>query len=815
MIKRILLILTVVLPFAIVGQTPVGSWKVYPAYGQATAMTETPHHVYLVSEGCLHSYDKNNDESRSYISGIDISGSRVNDIFYNANGKYLLITFTDGTIDLLYDDGQRAVLPDIRDANINMTKEIYDVAFDGNLIYVATSFGLVVFDESKGVVKESGVYNFGISSVATSDKYVYVMTIGGEFESHLMKIEKGKRINSINNFSSLGYLGERPKKLYTLSDSNSDGSILLAAYSVMDNFYIFDVGSEPQVKVVGRYFGNVTNINPCADGLIVVANGTLNHVSETIEIEKLADLPTPIANDMIACYTGRSSVWASNIDGLGHYRIGDDGALTVLSERYRNPEATTFSDVAKIFPLSNGDGFVISNLGMSALQILPLGDYYDVVFKGNQIEKGKISNIEVGNVSVKGSAGQTQASLNGNHIFSPTCIVRDPDDETKYYIGSGIEGLYVIKDGIEIGHFTDENSNIHKVANWAWRVTDAQIDKDGNLLVGVFTLDTSKPALVVLPADKRRLDPSKITIDDWIGINTGPQIEHRDVDFILCKDYPVIFVHDAKYYSGITVIHFGGSIIDTNDDKCIAITNFTDQDGKIFAPDYVTCFAEDHNGKVWFGTSNGLAEVAHPLDPFKSDFHINRLKVPRNDGTNLADYLLDNEEVLCIAVDASNRKWIGTRNSGLYLVNENGSEILSHFTTENSPLLSNGIAELYVDPNSNSVYIATLNGLYEYSSTSSPALPDYSNVYAYPNPVEPGYSGWITITGLMESSLVKIMDSGMHLVYQTTSEGGMALWDGCNLGGARVKSGVYYVLASTSDDAQSQGDVVAKILVIN
>ena len=88
---------------------------------------------------------------------------------------------------------------------------------------------------------------------------------------------------------------------------------------------------------------------------------------------------------------------------------------------------------------------------------------------------------------------------------------------------------------------------------------------------------------------------------------------------------------------------------------------------------------------------------------------------------------------------------------------------------------------------------------------------------AYPNPVTSGYSGPITITGLMEDSLVKIMDSGMRLVYQTSSEGGMAVWDGCNIGGTRVRSGVYYVLASSSGQGveSSAGDVVAKILVVN
>lgn len=245
-----------------------------------------------------------------------------------------------------------------------------------------------------------------------------------------------------------------------------------------------------------------------------------------------------------------------------------------------------------------------------------------------------------------------------------------------------------------------------------------------------------------------------------------------------------------------------------------------DQDGKSFQPTQFTCLAEDQRGHVWMGTTSGVISITNPAKACDADFRINRIKVPRNDGSGLADYLLESDKIVAIAVDNSNRKWLGTEASGLFLVSENGDEIISHFTTDNSPLPSNTITALYADPTSSSIFIGTLAGLYEYSSTSGPAKADYSEAYAYPNPVTPDYSGWITIAGLMNSSLVKIVDSSMNLVYQTTSEGGTAMWDGCDISGSRVRSGVYYVLASTQTDSSSissssTGDVVAKILIVN
>ena len=119
------------------------------------------------------------------------------------------------------------------------------------------------------------------------------------------------------------------------------------------------------------------------------------------------------------------------------------------------------------------------------------------------------------------------------------------------------------------------------------------------------------------------------------------------------------------------------------------------------------------------------------------------------------------------------------------------------------------------DPHSNTVYFGTDKGLVSYGSTATQGAEDYSDVYAYPNPVRPDYTGWITITGLMDNSLVKITDTAGNLVHQGTSEGGMYLWDGCNTANQRVRSGVYFVFASQNATGTASGKPVTKIMVIN
>lgn len=816
MIRNLLILIISLLPATVCGQIAVGSWKTYPAFGEVSRVVETPGMVYVVSCGSLHSYDKDNDESRSYEPRVDISGDQVKDIFYNYDGRYLVVSFEDANLDIIYDDGRRVNLPDIRDANVNITKGINDVAFDGDRIYVATSFGLVIYDESTADVRESGIYDVGISSVALTPDEIIITPIGGPHASQVMTIAKGQRINNLEKFRSVGYVREWSDSLYPLPGNDSgDGKFYFASVGVAGALYVFEYSGNA-LDIRGPLYEKVSSVTPVGDGLHVVADGALHHVSAPGRMTRLAALPSVLSGDAISTLSGISSLWAAGISGLANYRLGEDGSLTVLRDRYRSDYATTFSDICRIYPSTDGRGFFVCNMGLSANYAVGNGDFPDVVFKGNFVENGRIRNIEVSEpVTVKSGPGIDHAQRAGRgEIIAPTFVLEDPDDHDKYYIGSGLEGVYVIKNGQEIGKF-DENSKIHKNYNWAWRVNTAQIDEAGNLIVGVYTEDVTKPAIVILPADKRRKNPKEIVKDDWIGLDMGKLISKRDLEFIICKKSPVLFICDTNYRSGFSALYTGGTITDPSDDRPVVINNMIDQDGKSFQTENIFCFVEDLRGHVWVGTTNGPIEISDPRSVFSNDFRINRLKVPRNDGTNLADYLLETDNVRCMAVDASNRKWVGTKESGLYLISENGDEILEHFNTANSPLGSNNITDLYVDPNTNSVFVTTLTGLYEYSSTSAPAKEDYSDVYAYPNPVEPGYTGWITIAGLMDSSLVKIMDSGMHLVYQTTSEGGMAMWDGCTLNGARVKSGVYYVLASVSDDTSSQGDVVAKILVID
>ena len=188
-------------------------------------------------------------------------------------------------------------------------------------------------------------------------------------------------------------------------------------------------------------------------------------------------------------------------------------------------------------------------------------------------------------------------------------------------------------------------------------------------------------------------------------------------------------------------------------------------------------------------------------------------KVPRNDGTNLADYLLSNVETRCIAVDGGNRKWIATSN-GVFLISDDCNTQVEHFTTDNSPLPSNEIESVAVDGRTGRVYIGTAVGLCSYMSDASEPAETMTkdNVYAYPNPVRPDYNGLVTVTGLTLNADVKIVTTNGTMVAEGRSNGGTFTWDATDQKGRRVASGVYMVQTATADGKKG---TVCKIAVVN
>ena len=111
------------------------------------------------------------------------------------------------------------------------------------------------------------------------------------------------------------------------------------------------------------------------------------------------------------------------------------------------------------------------------------------------------------------------------------------------------------------------------------------------------------------------------------------------------------------------------------------------------------------------------------------------------------------------------------------------------------------------------MFIGTDKGLCSYMSDATTSATEMTedNVYAYPNPVTPDYTGLITITGLTLDADVKILNSNGKLIKQGRSNGGTFTWDGFDSEGNRVASGVYMVATATS---KGEKGTVCKIAIV-
>jgi len=121
-------------------------------------------------------------------------------------------------------------------------------------------------------------------------------------------------------------------------------------------------------------------------------------------------------------------------------------------------------------------------------------------------------------------------------------------------------------------------------------------------------------------------------------------------------------------------------VFNADDDIFHFSDNFVDQDEERLEISFFSCVAEDLNGTIWVGTNNGPIVFYNPsaiTEPNGTLNSCSRIKVPRNDGTDLADYLLEGVVINTIAVDGANRKWIGSKDDGVFLVNPAGDAVIS------------------------------------------------------------------------------------------------------------------------------------------
>ena len=786
-LKKILLLIVTVLfgMTAMKAQNAVGDWRLHTSFvgSEVLSVAETDDWVYYLTggteriisdetgsrsahilEGDLFRLDKVTDENEALSLVNSLSDMIIKQIYYNDKKDYLVVVYSNSNLDIIKSDGSVVNMPEIKDVVMTMSKNINDVTFADGLIYLATDFGYAVIDDSKFVFKESHLYGKPVISAAQLGDQLLLSTADGIYYGNadryhellssfsLYKDMKNGRIFPFNGNKFFRVTSKT--RLATMSVA-ADGTI---SFNEKD---IIQAKATLMQKTVGGYLLNVPSSGKCYK---TDDNGEVVEEFETTEL-------------CSAHPSGDGKPWACGAKGL--HKLGQ--------ENYYRPNALSFSS-----PL-----WMTYNKGTDKL--------YVSTPTANAFYKGMTMQSQVNTFD---GFQWTDVTPEGAPKTGAYWIEFLPDDDYTYFMGGWTTGLYKVTDNEIVMKYNADNSPLVKRDGAMHPVTS--IDRYGNVWV-VQPFENAEHPVMVLPAAKAKLNQT--TAADWVL----PDIEEaytghtQRASFLSTRysNHDIKMFTDGDFEMPILFWNSAGKI-DLHPERA-SYKKLTDQDGQAFAWTHILCLAEDLNGIVWMGTTEGIVSF-NPAQAFSADFRVNRIKVPRNDGTGMADYLLDGIQINGIAVDGANRKWIATETSGLFLVSSDGTKVINKFNATNSPLASNTVYKVCCNPNSNSVFVTTPEGLYEYFSDSSPAEPNYNNIYAYPNPVRPEFGGNVTITGMMDNSLVKIADASGNVICQLKSTGGMATWDCCNQWGERVKTGVYMVISSRANGGSES--VVTKIAVI-
>lgn len=741
----------------------IGNWRLYPSFSTVADVVCSPTEVYGLANGHLFSVNRNTREIKTYDKTDGLSGSTISHFQYDNATRQLALYYANGMLDVILDN-KLYPMQDLylKASDIDIAANQLYVG-DGHL-YLAMNFGIVDVNLQKREVANTyyighNASNVQVLSITSSQDSLFALSKDTLYSvsksSNMVDFTqwKRRRLDGLKNPSNLMfYRGD----LYLFADS-----MLLRS----------EAGTWEKI---GTQLNNASCRN---DVLLAYSN-----VKGIVTLDEKDNLVTVVPRMAYIADYSQGDYWM----------VSAEHNL----ERYRDGNIETFSCNSP----ANDYGYKLQYIGNRLM--VASGGRWAVDFQRD----GTIKYLQ------KGLWGkilrQYMTEQTGVLIRDIMGFAVDPRDASHFFAACYGNGLLEFRDNLLVNRYSEKNSTITSSAkdypDYYARVDAPIFDSENNLYV--LNMGTQGYTINIMDVNGK-----------WTGVNLYNPTRQRITLETACSDMLIDsrnpnwkWLAAAREGTGVILWDDNGTPCNSSDDKSLLRNVFVDQKEKEVSIQSIYCMVQDRDGVIWVGTNAGPVLIDHTN--FFTSNACKRVIIRRNDGTDLADYLLADEQINAIAVDGGNRKWIGTAKSGLYLMSADGQETIHHFTAKNSNLPSSEILSIAINPETGDVYVGTAAGIASYRSDASEPKEDMSGVYAYPNPVRPDYVGQISITGLMDNSWVNIVDAGGNIVCKTRSYGGTATWDGCDQRGNRVASGVYSALCNAGDGS---GHGVVKILIMN
>ena len=782
---------------ALSGQIPVGSWDDHLPYGEAEETvycgpggeagfwaTRTANAVFI------YRLDDRTLTTWSTVTGL--SGSSPTALGWDPESELVLIGYADGLIDWVAPDGSVAfTLTDIRDSNLTGNKAInaFSGPFADRQVVAACGFGLVALEADARYVVDtwypqgSGNPRDVHALVRQGDRWV-AATDAGMFEALV----------------SHPFLSSQDAWTRWADVPVEDGEYLDLAFTPDGEPIVhwYDAENEPAHQVWVR-IGGLWQPLPDYEGITVagIATGTDDSgwrlaVADWNAIRQYDADFNAIKLDFSAGgepLRVRDMVFHPAIDAQGVrsfrdlYIANGNGGLLRMDLFDEPRDASWAPDGPPVATVRHidcwNDACWVASGGV------------DASWTNLYYEHGMFGQVNGSWLHL--DPGEGSNDVLGVRDFMAVSI--DPLDPTHVCFGSWEDGVFELRDGAIADHHTPANSTL-QAANFGGSlrtgVGGLDFDAEGNLWV---TNAFADAPLHVLTAE-----------GEWTALDVGNALGTDGfLEQVLAARNGYIWVVIPRG-GGVLVYDPAGTPNDVSDDDWRVLT----KENSALPSDNVLCLEEDLDGEIWLGTEAGPAVIYLPSAVFESGFDGDLASqiLIQQDGN--FQYLLETESVTSICIDGGNRKWIATQTSGAYLIEADGLSQVAHFTTENSPLLSDNVFDIAINHGNGTVFFGTEKGLVSRMGDATNFVPIIDELTVFPNPVRADFDGPITVDGCAYGSTVHITDAGGRWIATLESQGGRAVWDGLDAHGHPVPFGVYLIFVT---DAKGKSGGVTKLAI--
>lgn len=757
-------------------------WKPHFSYNKIVSLSQGNDRVYAASENAIFVHNTLTNEQQTVTTVNGLSGDPITTIHYSEAYELLLVGYENGLIEVVFDDGSEILSvvdifekPTIQPDN----KRINHFNEHNGLVYVSTDFGISVYNIERLEFDDSYFIGNGGSQIRVTQT-----TILGDY------LYAGC-------FNASG-----TRRAPFIADNIIDfqnweqvlGSNFLAVEAVADELY----GIRSNRTLIKFNFPGLTLIT--------------TYPTEPTQTSYIGDKFVVVTKDFVYIYN-------TDLDLLRQFRVDETEAseftsASILGDRifigtndkgileYQDINATEHNIILPDGPLLNTP-FAINAISKN-LWVTYGGHTRSYAPYGRRLGLSHLQDEEWVNIpydSVLGARDLNKIAIN-------------PRDINQAYVSSFTSGLLEINSDVPTILYDETNSGIESfVLPWApnakgYRLCASTFDNNGVL----WTLTT----LVERPL--KSYDPST---GAWQAYSFADIIPPP---FFGEQGFSSIVVDNSTGTKWIGGRKFGLIGYNENLGLTVPIKFVNSEEGNMPSTE-VLSLALDKQNQLWVGTDRGLRVLYNTSNFFiEEDTRLDDIVV-LEDG--VPQEVLFREVVTDIVVDGANNKWIATLDSGLFYFSADGQETIYHFTKSNSPLPSNRVLDIALDDTNGELYVAAANGIVSFSSGSSETKDSLAEAFIYPNPVRPNFDiagQRVKIRDISDNVNIKITDVEGNLVAEAESntnlrfsgynlevDGGTAYWNGKNMGGNIVASGVYFVMLS---DLDTQETKVLKLMVV-